>query len=1036
VQYSIDKEKMSFLFDDDNDDTAFSQNFLFSSQSQKQVTFSQSPSLFSPENKSALENFASPKLSQKSSLLTPKSEAKSLHKTNTFICQNCGAIDDYYHDAGGLATCNSCFTQSQHQNLEELDYDESQHMAGRNRDGTLKRIGGRNRSQKTNADGTALRGRLAVPLEDLDHSKKPPSLSACLCGFQAVLQKSCKILCLELLPTITAEVQSKNANVNAQESDSDESDANSYINSNNQKDTNSKQQKQNVYRQVSKTVKNLWKAYLLSWNEGADYYSKLYPQIRFAFRDQFLRPQQRTILYQTIAAKVEERLTEQIRKEVKQEEEEQPSSDSEDSDSSNESDSDGDIDSDDELYERRSNKKIKTETSELDSLCNLFDQGEKKIKLENVVSEDEIPIPDVVISNEPKTGILRQSKTSSHHYHSRQRRLPWNISIHDNEKNEVDLDSTHTDNEDEDSFTVASDLSILDVPEYKKKSISSRKRKRTKAKETNLSNTWNPYAKMIYHHNKLMHLKTKSKRIPMLGRKEAALLVKPSMELVLVMLLAAASPHGLTEGKLAEWVGNGSLPILDAFGCLLSDSQQEELAMLARFFSLTKAPDAAVLKFSTRKVHVACGYKPPTVKLQRRYNCKRKTTGRTLMTKSLRTAGRLVRPSSVPILLGYMVSELGLSQKVLNYSLALMGLPVAICALQAQEVPELQRTEQHGKKRLDVKADRDMFDLSDPAEVLRRKRYLAMLRKRRSRANRREMLGQTVNNYRFRNSDGRDKKIPVFVSSQNLHNKEKPLVNKENAEWLPPGLRSARPDKLGDVDQILAVVVVACKLTTNWEKNHHYVFSHGQENESTGDNQADDESKIGSFGDVKEESPDTSPKIFNVAPRDRFVPRNYEAFRRIGNRKTESEYLAFLEECIFRGNRHALPRFVESLNQGSSVKSEHHGEIYEDDYIKAEELDEVCSNSSLYEAMHHATTVVPNDVVLGWKKHSQLNVNAPPRDKPVPYQPTKSSDVHGLKKPGGPLGPLIEYMAYKTDTCPNRILDKLLELDKELIAKC
>eukprot|EP00533_Pseudo-nitzschia_delicatissima_P013307 CAMPEP_0197273476 /NCGR_PEP_ID=MMETSP1432-20130617/11351_1 /TAXON_ID=44447 /ORGANISM="Pseudo-nitzschia delicatissima, Strain UNC1205" /LENGTH=381 /DNA_ID=CAMNT_0042739141 /DNA_START=24 /DNA_END=1169 /DNA_ORIENTATION=- len=381
------------------------------------------------------------------------------------------------------------------------------------------------------------------------------------------------------------------------------------------------------------------------------------------------------------------------------------------------------------------------------------------------------------------------------------------------------------------------------------------------------------------------------------------------------------------------------------------------------------------------------------------------------MTKSLRTAGRLVRPSSVPILLGYMVSELGLSQKVLNYSLALMGLPVSICALQAQEAPEPQHTgqhiEQHRRKSLDVNADRDMFDLSDPAEVLRRKRYLAKLRKRRSRAKRRGML-------------------------------EKPLVNKQNVEWLPPGLRSARPDKLGDVDQILAVVVVACKLTPDWEKNHHYVFSHGQKNKSTGDNQADDESKIGNFGDVKEESPNTSPKLFNVAQSDRFVPRNHEAFRRIGNGKTESEYLAFLKEYIFRGNRHALPRFVESLNQASSVKSEDHGEIYEDDYIKAEDMDEVCSNSSMYDAMHETTAVVPNDVVLGWKKHSQLDVNAPPRDNKlvVPYQPTKSSDVHGLKKPGGPLGPLIEYMAYKTDTCPNRILDKLLELDKELIAKC
>ena len=1027
---------MSFYFDDDNDDNALSQ--VFQTSSQKQVTFSQSLSQ-TPTKQSLSQQLGSPSqpFSQKSILSSISNASKQTNHNaeKSFVCQNCGAVDQCYKEHG-LVTCSKCFTQSQDFGAlqEELDYEESQHMAARNRDGTLKRVTNK-RQRATNPDGSFKVGRPATPLEQLDSSKKFPPLDACLRGFQSVLQKSCKILCLELLPTLKRSTQGASSN----DSDSDESDAKIHPNYCTQ------EQKKELHRQVSKTVRKMWKAFLLSWKEGADYYSNLYPQMRFALRDQFLLPKQRAMLYQTLAARAEEKLTQEIRQKVKEEEKHE-------SDHENQS-SDSDSDSDDDSYFNRRSKKMKMEdgqddnTAEVDSLYNLDghnDHDEKKIKSENVVSEDEIPIPDLILSNEPQTAITGHSRVSTHHYHSRHR-LPWNAPT-ENENDDfikqLDGDESDSDNENaeaNDNFSIASDLSIGDAAEYKRKHMASRKRKRTKQREMRFANSSNPYAKMIYFHNRIMHQKSKSKKVPKLGRKEAALLIKPSMELILIILLVAASPHGLTEGKLAAWVGNGSLPILDAFRRLLSANQQRELSMIASFFTIPKAPDAGVLKFLTRKVHVACGYRAPKVKLMRRYN--RRTKGRTMTEKSLVVAGRLVRPSSVPMMLGYLVSELGLSQKVLNYSLALMGLPVSIWALKAAET-----IEPRGKGRprqdfthIDITEDWDSeaipeFDLSKASDRQERRRYLNKLAQRRRRAKQRKKLGLTVHTI-YRNKKYQDTKlrysdtlaeipdfissgrnenvedeVPDFVSSQGNH-KNAPAVDKEKTEWLPPALRKARPDKLSDIDQILAVVIVACKLIPGWETNHHYVFSRG----------------IGSTSSEQE----TEDKA-----KDRFVPWNHKEFCRIVNGKTESDYLDFLKECIFRGDRYALPKFVESLSKSSSDFDDHG----ENEGIKEEEsVDEHRSDTSLQPGMN--TVVKPNDVVLDWKKNPSFeNVNPTPiRDSlgqiRVPYRQTKYADTTSVKRPAGPLGVLIEYMAYKTGTCPVRILNQLLVLDEELASK-
>ena len=1108
---------MSFYFDDDNDDNAFSQNFR--TPTQKQVTFSQS-SVFplsqlsshqtSPEKKHS-QPFSPIQQSQQSwqsSMITPSRGKNSNSNSNsnnqnvpenTFVCQNCGAVDDYYHDdaAGGLATCSHCFTQSQSFEAlqEELDYEDTQGLAARNRDGTLKTVHRHDRRSRsgTNADGSNRTGRPPVPLADCDQTQKPPSLEACLKGLQAVLQNSCKIMCFELMAiTITIpteELQSNTADSNTV--GSDESDHDSAILRNNA--TNHKVSnvhKKELYRQVSKALKVLWKAYLLSWKEGADFYSSLYPQIRFALRDKFLDGNYLKILYRTLAAKAEEKVTQQVRKEV--EEEESPSEEDDDSDS--DSDSDSDPDSEDDSCSRRKSKKIKVEHDQsdnrnvnegMDSLFDLFDRdggGTEKIKSENdsdgndddndndndndsVVSKENVPVPDLVFSND--------SKMPFRPYRGRSRRRPWdrnNAWVDNDISDSRNYDNKHEGNNDtnkshddaaDDNSTCASDLSVFDAAEIKNKDFSSKKRKRMIQKEFAYARSTNTYAKMIYFHNKLMNQTSKSRKIHKVGRKEAALLLVPSMKLVLGMLLVVASPHGVTEGKIIEWVENGSLPIMHAFACLLSNTQQETLAMAASFFSLSLAPSVSNLRQIVKQVHVACGYRAPKVKLVSlqpppppSQRGRKRALERILNTRSMSAPGRLVCPSTVPLILGLLVSELGLSQKVLNYSLALMGLPVSRQTLKAKtrdanEGVTLPRDRailgnnayHDGVRRPWDSDDIPVFDLTKPSERLRKRKYLLKINQRRCRARKRKNLGLSLQTKKRKNeykaNDQKDGDIKV--------NNQKALDNNDQdipADWLPPPLLGARPDKLGEVDQILAVMIIACKLIPGWEMNHQYVFSRGlvlgKETKNTDNTNviAEDET-ISDFG-----TSGGGSTVGHFQATDRFVPWNQEQFRFIRNGKTELEYLEFLKETIFRGSDYALPKFVESLNENFSPHSDRNA-AREEDSVEEEEMDKNHSSDSdeVKEDNRHENdnaVVVPNELFLGWKKNPRLDKRKPSKWNPelgMPYRLTTISSTKGLRTPGGPLGPLIEYMAYKTGTCHERILKHLIKFDEEMASK-
>mmetsp|Transcript_17187 Transcript_17187/g.35912 ORF Transcript_17187/g.35912 Transcript_17187/m.35912 type:complete len:822 (+) Transcript_17187:475-2940(+) len=675
-------------------------------------------------------------------------------------------------------------------------------------------------------------------------------------------------------------------------------------------------------------------------------------------------------------------------------------------------------------------------------------------------------------------------------------------------------------------------------------------------------------------------------RSPVLGRKEAALLLRPSMVMVAGILLVAAAPHGVTEGQIVKWIENGSLPLLRAFSSpLLPEAQREPLTMVAPFFSLPVTPSASVLQNIAKRIHVACGYQPPKVKLvapvragtaqSTDYNSKskskmlavtpsprlfrskskipmlRRRKERILTTKSLYAPGRLVRPSTVPLLLGQLVSELGFSQMVLNYSLALVGLAVSKEALlpvgggedTSWTVPEDYHKEEEtcsdGKTDVAIVGentaaapsvpsatvdrhvapwDEDtapVFDPSQPEEELRQKKYKNMLYQRKYRAKKRAKLGLLVQaqkrnkkyckaevdghsgidvdfdkeNHRdetdtnasngdkkFCTGEGNDNddhsvegessdndKIPVFdlgksgekIGQESIHKecrKERSSqstneneVPKRKRTWLPSPIMGARSDKLGDVNRILAVVVVACKLIPNWEQNHRYIFFRGRR-------RAINSSSNSNKGQLSSEST-SEQKNNTIRAMDRFVPWNQEYFRYIGNGKTETDYIDFLEEFIFRGNSYALPKFVESLKESSPG----YGDGDDDGHIKDDDDDDASNGNSQRRAEElqdendrnncNTRAVIPNETVLGWKSQQKektkqwvdestsFQCKTPLRIDQVPYRLTTVADTKGFRTLDSPLGSLIEYIAHKTETQPDLILKHLIELDKEMGTK-
>ena len=192
----------------------------------------------------------------------------------TFVCPNCGSTQSYADDSGNLF-CSFCFSQSQTQTNEaKLDYDDVQALVARTRGGQLIGVsyGGR-REQRTRRP----------PNETFDASKPLPSLEECLLAYttviQACLKSASKLLGLNKTQSIAVEV----------------------------------------------AVRQVWLAYLQSWQEGAEFYQKYHPEVRISLRDSFLsRPGYKSTLFRFLTNQALERL----KKEGEEKQEAQRGSDS------------------------------------------------------------------------------------------------------------------------------------------------------------------------------------------------------------------------------------------------------------------------------------------------------------------------------------------------------------------------------------------------------------------------------------------------------------------------------------------------------------------------------------------------------------------------------------------------------------------------------------------------------------------------------------------------------------------------------------
>lgn len=425
-------------------------------------------------------------------------KVKSEDNDDDFACDNCGGTTSYMDETTGGLTCTECFTQSQNivaASQMEMDIEDALGLAGRNRGGQLMGRAG-------NRGGGGKRGRPGKTFAEYDTSVKLPDTLECIEGIQRILRESTKIIC-----DIAG---------------------------------SSKQDFPNVLD----TVKAMWQAYLVSWKEGAEYYSPRYPEIRFSFRDQFLSGFQRSNVSKTLSYKAAKKLKEQITKE----------------------------------------------------------ENDKFDEDHHSNSDDNSNHQDVVVR-------------------------------------EMEDDESH-----------CSDLTAEVVPTASKADF-----KRS------------AITQMIQRHLKRNGSATTSS----VGRKEAALMLEPSMLMVACILLIATASLGVTTNHIRRWIANGSLPLLNAFA-LLKPNDQTLLKPITQFFRLASVPSVNSFERMLMNLHVACGYKPRPILL-------RKTNKRKVLADASKSfkPGRTILPSHVPIIAARFVADLGLKQQVLNYTLSIMGQPIS-----------------------------------------------------------------------------------------------------------------------------------------------------------------------------------------------------------------------------------------------------------------------------------------------------------------------------------------------------------------------
>mmetsp|Transcript_13162 Transcript_13162/g.36392 ORF Transcript_13162/g.36392 Transcript_13162/m.36392 type:complete len:736 (-) Transcript_13162:1166-3373(-) len=152
------------------------------------------------------------------------------------------------------------------------------------------------------------------------------------------------------------------------------------------------------------------------------------------------------------------------------------------------------------------------------------------------------------------------------------------------------------------------------------------------------------------------------------GSEEAALLLHPGMTMIAAIVWLAGARRGLVMAhQVVEWISNGTLPLVNAYG-LLTKKAQSNLCLAKSSFVMALMPSPFVLEQVGSLLLVASGLK----------------------TKSAFANGLIIPPvkrgkepplirtlsePSVYIHLAQLVADLGLSQRVLDTALGTLGAP-------------------------------------------------------------------------------------------------------------------------------------------------------------------------------------------------------------------------------------------------------------------------------------------------------------------------------------------------------------------------
>jgi hypothetical protein len=139
---------------------------------------------------------------------------------------------------------------------------------------------------------------------------------------------------------------------------------------------------------------------------------------------------------------------------------------------------------------------------------------------------------------------------------------------------------------------------------------------------------------------------------------------------------------------------------------------------------------------------------------------------------------------------------------------------------------------------------------------------------------------------------------------------------------------------------------------------------------------------------------------------------------------------------------YALPKFVELLKASPDDDSSGDYKHHQSEEINDDDDDD------------EAVVVRNNETVLSWKnrpkqmikemlelnKSSRIEQSTPRGKKErteqmISYRLTTPSDVTSVRTLSSPLGPLIEYIAYKMEAQTELILKHLIELDKDMSLK-